>query len=901
MNGKFFKYSIIVFLLLLILVYTNGQLLDRYTKLDVINRMIDEVNPFVGKNAVNSLDIDEINLILSSNDISYSEKFIDNIKQEAKKTHVGRPMISNNSNIEYRKIKIYYNGKKYKGKARIHGTSPWHFVYPKKSYAVKLDKNNLIKNMRRFSLTNLEKPSISSIASYKISKLFGFMDVNSFLVKLKINDKLQGVYLLEEKLHKTLLEKNNLSNVDIIKPVDNYDHQYPNGNHEHPFVYDLSNTQIKKISKKNIGQTLRYKALYDNKLSVSNLKKLIDIKKFAKFDALRILFGDSHGVLGANQKILYDTSTGTMAPFFRTEGIVMPLRYNDYGSNFEKKVYNLIEYKKFKNNPLYKTLVKDDQYRILRNSYLNEIVKNKQKIIDIYDRVMEELIPILKVANGPNSSSRRLIYNEYRNYEHIKENLNIIEKYLNYSKVFVEAINVGNELEISISPDSNTGVFIDRIDANLLPNDEIFVQKDGDKGFNIKFKNIKSYLNEETFILGLDGDLDVVKNTFKFNLKSHKTITNFEIKFSNLTTGKAVEDKDILYVFVDRPLEFSFDYLKQNIDKFLDKYKELGLVVKNKDIYILKGSYKLDENLILPYGYNLIIEKGVNIGIGLNKSILVYGELHVKGTEVEPVIISNTDHNSFFGSVASIGNGETESVIEYLHIWGGSNANINGIHSSGALSLYNHNSVKILNSRIFNNSGDDGINIKNSTVLLDGNILDGNAADQLDIDASSGLIKNNQFFSKPLQSGYKLNQISIDDNGDGADFSGSNIRVKNNKFYGFLDKAISIGENTKAIVTGNNLFNNNSAIVAKDQSKVFIYKNIYKHNSIDVQMYRKKPFFNFPEVYDFNNNQSQVKNIKKTLGSKYYKLSNMNKKLDFNIESMNFLGVENIDWLEVGY
>ena len=307
------------------------------------------------------------------------------------------------------------------------------------------------------------------------------------------------------------------------------------------------------------------------------------------------------------------------------------------------------------------------------------------------------------------------------------------------------------------------------------------------------------------------------------------------------------------------------------------------------------------EDALQINGYNLIIEKGVNIGIGLNKSILVYGELHVKGTEVEPIIISNTDHNSFFGSVASIGNGETESVIEYLHIWGGSNANINGIHSSGALSLYNHNSVKILNSRIFNNSGDDGINVKNSIVLLDGNILDGNAADQLDIDASSGLVKNNQFFSKPLQNGYKLNQISIDDNGDGADFSGSNIRVKNNKFYGFLDKAISIGENTKAIVTGNNLFNNNSAIVAKDQSKVFIYKNIYKNNSIDVQMYRKKPFFNFPEVYDFNNNQGQVKNIKKTLGSKYYKLSNMNKKLDFNIESMNFLDVENIDWLEVGY
>jgi hypothetical protein len=127
MISRFFKYSIAIFLLLLILlilIYTNGQLLDRYTKLDVINRMIDEVNPFVGRFAVGSLDIDEINLILSSNDISYFEKFIDNIKQEAEKTYVGRPMISNNSNMEYKKIEIYYNGKKYKGEVRIHGSSP---------------------------------------------------------------------------------------------------------------------------------------------------------------------------------------------------------------------------------------------------------------------------------------------------------------------------------------------------------------------------------------------------------------------------------------------------------------------------------------------------------------------------------------------------------------------------------------------------------------------------------------------------------------------------------------------------------------------------------------------------------------------------------------------------------
>ena len=106
-------------------VYNNDILLAKYQKLDYLNKVVDEFNPFVGKFAIDSLNIDEINLILSKKDIAYFQKFIKERVNESKKTHIGTPLISYNSGLDFRKSDIYYNGIKYKAKIRLHGKSSW--------------------------------------------------------------------------------------------------------------------------------------------------------------------------------------------------------------------------------------------------------------------------------------------------------------------------------------------------------------------------------------------------------------------------------------------------------------------------------------------------------------------------------------------------------------------------------------------------------------------------------------------------------------------------------------------------------------------------------------------------------------------------------------------------------
>ena len=111
----------------------------------------------------------------------------------------------------------------------------------------------------------------------------------------------------------------------------------------------------------------------------------------------------------------------------------------------------------------------------------------------------------------------------------------------------------------------------------------------------------------------------------------------------------------------------------------------------------------------------------------------------------------------------------------------------------------------------------------------------------------------------------------------------------NNSFISFADKGISIGENTKAFLKGNIFESNRSAITAKDQSNVFLSKNIYSENIIQLEMFQKL-FFQHPSVYNLNDELESAK-IKKTIESKYFKTDTD------TLNLLNYINLEIIDQL----
>ena len=147
-------------------------------------KAIDAFNPFIG-----NLALDQENTVPVL-DLTLSKRTSDGLQMAMENSFKdlnfkGWPYMSSTNN-PWLKAKVTYKNKVYKVKVRLHGTDSIHYRNDKKSLAFKFDKDNLLENMRRFSLLVINEASISSIFSYRLENLLTNFYTNSFLVKLRI-------------------------------------------------------------------------------------------------------------------------------------------------------------------------------------------------------------------------------------------------------------------------------------------------------------------------------------------------------------------------------------------------------------------------------------------------------------------------------------------------------------------------------------------------------------------------------------------------------------------------------------------------------------------------------------------------------------------------------------------
>jgi len=834
--------------------------------------VVDALNPLVGKTPLDEitkdLDIVTFNIILPNNNLKLLKIYKSNAKNPSSDLlHAKDKSLDNN---DYIKTSIKINNEIYQAKIKFHALSG---VADKSSYRIKFDKDKLYDGMKTISLLDLNRFNAPMAYSYYLQeKYLGLKVINKF-ARVKINGLDQGIYRFEERLGKELLEKNNLSGVDIIKFNNTWDHQYED-NHNHPFVYSQPSIEFDNISNIDIGQKYILGKILNQKNN--NIFKYIDKDYWARYMAILAIYGDHRSIYGDNAKYMYNTANGKIYPFLRTEFHLHELITTDNFS-FDQALYNasLDNNQKIKRfySGLFVDLIQDNELRALRNKYLYQFVTDRKKILEMYDEINEKMLQITDVDPSNVGPTRfyRIVAGTKRAY--LESNLDTIERYLSYSKVYVNLHRYNqNSYLLEIEADTNSPVKINNISLDTNLTKELYIKEnDTNIASLVGINNLTNYFTRHMFQLELDHTASTTptKKSFLLYTEDDKfEINDLQISFVNTITKKEVPKNKVLISTSDYPLQY-FEY---DFNSIIAQYKNIEFNSNTKQYVFKPGEYRIYDNLIFPYGSKVVIREGVRIYLSENKSILVYGDLNINGTKDNKVIISNLTKNKPFGVVASIGDNNTNTTINYLEIYGGKDAILNGSFFSGALSLYSNNNVEIMNSYIHHNNGDDGLNIKNSNVMIENNIFNANSADQIDLDYGTGHINNNSFIFNSITKNYSLVHISKDDNGDGLDLSGSEIIVQENSFDGFPDKGISVGERTLALVSNNNFLNNKSAITAKDQSKVYLYKNIYKNNKISIEMYQKKKVFKHPSVFNINE-KHQADKIMKTNGSHYYKYS----------------------------
>ena len=814
-----------------------------------------------------------LDIKIDKKNIDYINNVIARSMDQSKNVYSLGPFISiyDNDFEDDTKSKLVFEGKEYDIKIKLHGVAEENWINPKKSFSIKTAKDNLVDNTRRFKLIIFEEQSIQTLFSYYIANFLEFMTVKSDIVKLRFNGVDQGLYLLEEALSKELLEKNGLSGFDVIKALDEWTHQYKTG-HITLFTHEVSNQQLNNYSGRDVGQLVLFKRLMEAD-NYKEIRDLIDIDRFARHEAMRILFGSDQGIAGDNLKLLFDTSSGKFSPYFRVEGYLLDLPSSDLSNTFDHGLNDWFEMDyKIKIFPI---VNRNDEFRALRNKYLFSLLSSREDLEEIYEGFFSKYSPLVTYDRTNNYPSRWYVNKMRVSKEALSNNFDYIDSYLNYSKVFTTLMQISEgELILEIIPDSNSIISIDTLLINGIdPDSYVEIQDLSEDKSNLIKTTIREYFSDRYFSLSLDENLEVKKNIYKFKiLTNQKSVSDFSVSYVNAITGSKVLQKETYSKFVRIPSkEFPSADLtnNSNLASLINKYD--GILASSSEIRFLKGDYLITKDILVPVNYNLTLDSGVNIEISKGVSFVSRGSLFIKGTSSSPVVITNNAEGPY-GVFGSVGNNKTLVSISYLDISGGSEDIFLGMYLSGGLSIYSHDEVIIRNSFIHHHHADDGLNVKFANVIIEDNVFKDNFADQVDLDNCVGKVSYNTFLNKSSVDDLETNEAP---NGDGLDLSGSKLLVMNNKFINFQDKGMSVGEETFVNISFNSFSSNRSAVTLKDHSVGYFYSNEYYNNEINLEMYQKKPIFKHPIAYNLNEVYLDSK-IKKTISSRYYKLQNTN-------------------------
>jgi len=843
-------------------------------KVNLLSRLEYQLNPFFLKKDLSNGELPVFDLRFSKNDMIH-------FKETSKEAMEIGYLSENNT---WRSAELKYGKEVYKIEAKLRGDMRNHWAGKLKSYGIKTEKEKYVNNIRRFNLFIFEDKLLKGRISRLIANDLGLFDVRDDFVVVKINGITQGLYYLQDQMDELFLDYNKCSNCYAFSLNDNYFEDHPlNRNdgdnkpygvflgerHQTSFDYEISKMDLGRgggiEEEKVLAQAER---LFDV-IKKEDYKKIIeffDLDYITSIEALKVITGQSQFTTGDNLEIVYSATNSKFYIIPRNEAIV-PLKFERGGFERELAIVREIDL------GLPKLLIKNDKIRQLRNKKLYDYITTTDLLTRV-DELMDFYIPYAKSYESNFHSPRYLEYLIKEDKKILQQNLRTIKESLEYSKCYINIIEEQNTITLKIMPDSLSQIRFTKFALNLsepykgsitLRLEDLYnpsLTRSLTISNEISTIDLTEKINDLYFAARLDEELYPEKTDYIIKLifwdTSQISINNFEIRMQNDITKEGILSEDIYVQIADSngfvPGE---DFL---FSQFQEEFPEFKFLQEGNTITLLKGKYKIYKDMVIPKNYKLNIEKGTEISLAKDTSILTYQPLTAIGTSSEPIIIKAINPDEPFGAFGVIGKyyPQEPTILKWVEISGGNEEIINGIYLSGALSVY-HTDAILENVRIYGNHADDGLIIKYSKVSIINSVFKDNFADQIDLDFCTGMVENS-FFGIEKRG---------DSNGDGLDLSGSRIIINNNQFKGLADKGISIGEETQVLVINNKLTNNNMSMAVKDSSEAYIINNNMENNNIAIASYQKKLSFDggisfiFGNTYNSNKKDYEIDELSK--------------------------------------
>jgi len=685
------------------------------------------------------------------------------------------------------------------------------------------DSSDYIDFSRRYRLIKGEEADPMLLAANKIAALNGLISTYGEMKILKINGEKKGHYYLVEDIKKEYLEREfGITNYCVLSNLTDWKRRESvSTGLRHLSPHNLSYTHIENDDHPLFPEALHMFELLSECIKngdVKGLNSMIDKEYIGKFMACAALFNDIHWLTGDNVKLIFDFSTGKFFPQFRMEsgGRDIYTEWSTTFPNLNKFIFHSFKpgYENEILTQMFRMFLMDNEVRNKRDEHLHELYSNQSGIKDILNNVYEDNHRVML-----RSGASRRAYNleKVKQINRVNLFLKLAKQHVNYSHIYCSIDSVENR--IYISPDSFSPISVQTRDSSL--------NHTGLNGLN----------------LNLDLDFDI--NEFDFPV-TNRNFKESNYIFINEITGDTIPKKNVFFNYIkkSRPVSKSAS-IEENLNSL-----NINFTLDENALWLNKGEYRVTSDLSFPPDLNVKINEGAHFFLDENVNIHFSGNLDILGTETNKVQFVTSSSSTKFGAILIKNQNQSLRVsVNHLIVSGGKGGVINGMGATGQFAIYNCDAV-LKNSEFTNSAGDDGLNLKFCKVVIEDCVFKNNLADQVDLDFCFAKVKHCSFLPS-----------KIDANGDGLDLSGSYCYVENCNFDEFLDKGLSLGEQSKVFVNNCSLSNCDKGIVIKDATTLYANNNTFLNNRLDLYAYIKKKIFSKPIVFRLEENDTSLDKV----------------------------------------
>lgn len=767
---------------------------------------------FETENAVSSA-MNWLNGDLEQIVITISEKQYNKLKRKRDDAIIGQVLLSGDEDLV--PADLNFKEKDYEVKMRLKGDWVDHLQGEQWSFRVKVEGQNALMGMRKFSL---HRPGTRNYAGewlfHQVLADAGIINLQYHFVQvaLKIEGEIYsdiknlGIYALEEGFDKQLIERNERREGVILKldeglMWEEYE-AYLRGQFDIP---DLTYLNFHKYQQMNIvpfseARIREDSVLYKQFLAGSSLfrdyidgkKKLsevYDVEKAAKYTAICNLLGATHGLGGHNYRVYYNPVTSKLEPI-------------GFDGNAGKKTYGFMDFYNSWNDLVFQEAyvkaveeVTQDDYveRLINWPGLSNMVALMQTVYDKYEWTAPMLI-----------HNQRLLQGSIHPKQPLRINFNGIEKgnFLvnieNFAHLPMEVLDLTYKGKKVVGKTVGSGILLSKSRNEIA--------------FKLDVDYEKIFTKKGKQKVGFDPHTDIDKVKVSYRTIGSQNIFHEEILLWN-DERKAVAEE---VPFQRAPNADQFDFL------VFDE--------KAKTITCPPGHWVIESPVIIPGGYTFIALPGAKMDLMSQfTSIISYSPLRFIGTPERPVEITT---NTGMGQGLLVLNALDTSVLRYCKFTGLSNPNTIGWSVTGAVNFYEAD-VVLEHCSFSKNRCEDALNILRSHFKMTDCVFTDIHADAFDGDFVTGTVKDCIFASI---------------GNDGIDVSGSHIVVENVGIEKAGDKGISAGEGSEINARQIVIKNSEIAFASKDRSVLNITKAFLENNKLGFTAFQKKPEFGPAEI-----------------------------------------------------